>query len=240
MNGAVANYAPWTAAEDARLREVYLDAGIAAAKLALPSRSVGSICHRAQRLGVVRRRRWTATDDARLRMLWDGERTIVEVAKALHRTPITTYWRAQQIGLRLGCPEGWEYLSHACERTGYGPGQLRRIIAAAGATIRRALAAPRVKSSGTGHPTWIVCPGEVDTAIEAWHETEPVETAARRLGIAGETLSRRLRKLGLEKPATGAAGRAKAKRHWRVRAEDVALAMRVPKGTRWAQQGDAP
>jgi hypothetical protein len=239
VTGAAAKYAPWTAAESAALRDSYLSGGIGAARAALPSRSVNAIWHRAQILNLGRRRRWTAADDTRLRKLWDGELSVREIAAHLGRTPVTTYWRARQLGLPCGCPPGWEYLSHAAQRTGYPcTSQLRRVLGAAGATVRRALSSPRVDARAK-HGTWIVRPAEVDLAVADWHETEPVETAARRLGIAGETLAKRLVKLGFEKPKSGLPVRNKRKRHWRVRPEEVALAMRAPIG-RWAQRGTSP
>lgn len=232
---AVATYVDWTPEEDAVLTKAYSEGGIYAARAALPARGASAIYHRTQRLKLVRRRRWTDADDARLRDLWDGGNTVDEVAKALGRTVATTYWRAQHIGLPLGVPEGWEYLSSAARRTGYHGDQLRKILAFAGADIRRALSAPGRPARGKSRKVrvhYIVVPGEVDTAIEAWHATEPVETAARRIGMCGETLKRRLLAAGVEKPKRRGKPRAgHAPFHWRVTQEDIdrALAFVAPK-----------
>jgi hypothetical protein len=226
--GAVSTYAEWTAADDATLREAYSTGGILAAREALPARGPSAIYHRAQRLKVVRRRRWTAQDDTRLRLLWDGGNTVEEVAESLGRTVITTYWRAQVLGLPLGVPDGWESISDAAKRTGYGTGQLRRILRHSGVTIRRALSAPGRPKRGKGKSKkkirlrYIVFPGEVDVAMDTWHATEPAEAAAARLGISGETLRRRLVLAGVKRrrppgPPT--------RHHWRVTAEEVAKAM---------------
>lgn len=243
MTGAVASFHPWSPAEDSTLRVAYLTGGIAAAKAELPGRSPQALYHRAQRLMVLRRRRWTPDDDARLRSLWDGELALPAIAARLGRTEITTYWRAQKIRLPLGCPAGYEYLSKAARRTGYDTGQLHRVLSAADATVKRALVAPCRKRKGKSTSPlrlhWIVFSAEVDVAVEAWHETEPVQAAAARVGVCGETLTRRLRALGFKKPVhSSGPGRPKAKRHWRVRPEEVEAAMRAPFG-RWAKRKQA-
>jgi hypothetical protein len=224
--GALAGMTLWTETEDATLRASFAAGGIAAARTALPDRTKSALYGHARRLGLRRRRRWSLEDDARLRRLWDAELDLPDIAARLARTPITTYWRAQKLGLPLGCPTGWESLNVAAERTGYETSQLRRILSAHGAVIRRAVtreSKPRGRAVGTKNARrlrHIVARGEVDAAVAAWLETEPVETAARRLGWCGETLARRLKLIGVEGPG-------KARAHWRVRAEEVEAAARV-------------
>ena len=222
FRGALASFVPWTAAEDAIFRQAYNAGGIHGAIAALPKRNVNSLYHRAQRLGLSRRRRWSPIDDVRLRKLWNAELDLDQIAERLGRTQISTYWRAQKIGLPLGCPDGWEYLSHAAKRTGYDTGQLRTILAADGISLRCAIAAPnrkrRGKVTGFVRRTHIVPPGAVDAAVEAWLEREPLEAAARRVQMCAETLARRLRSIGVTKDV----GR---KRYWRVSAEDVSRAL---------------
>lgn len=128
LRGALKDRKSWSADEDRVLRHAYADGGIEAAQAALPERSACAIYRRAERLGISRRRRWTEADDQRLRKFWDGELSLREIAKRLQRTEATTYWRAQKLGLPLGCPDGWEYLTHAAQRTGYATKQLRPIL----------------------------------------------------------------------------------------------------------------
>lgn len=224
LTGAVAEMRPWASHEDVLLREAYANGGIRAARAALPERSTSAIYHRAIRKGIKRRRQWTAEDDRRLRFLWDGEYSLREVAAKLRRTEATVYWRADKVGLHRGVPIGWEYLTTAATRSGYRTVQLRAILAWAGVAVRRALARPtKRRGRGKFRPTWIVWPADVDAALERWLQTEPVETAARRVGVCGETLARWLRAAGVEKPS----GRRKS--HWRVSTEDIdrAVAVRV-------------
>lgn len=211
----------WTLAEDAVLRDSYSTGGIEVASRALPQRTRAGIFHRARRLGVTRRRRWTSADDRLLRTLWDGGSTMVEITRALNRSRATTYWRAQMLGL-LGLPVGWEYLTDAARRTGYGTGQLRRILAAGGIQPRPALSRglpPRGKRKVVRRFV-IVWPADVDLAIAQWLDTEPLESAARRAGVTTEILRRRLSDVGVTKPT-----RRNKKLHWRVRTVDVDRAL---------------
>jgi len=63
--GALANFAPWTSREDATLRTCYARGGIKEAVAAIPARSQATLFHRAQRIGLKRRLRWTEADDQR-------------------------------------------------------------------------------------------------------------------------------------------------------------------------------
>ena len=223
LRGCLAGRSPWEPREIETLRESYARGGIEAARVALPYRSASALFHKAERVHVMRRRRWTIEDDARLRRLWDAETTLRQIAKQMGRSEATTYWRAQKLGLKLGCPDGWEYLTHAAKRAGFGTVQLRRILRWAGVAIRRAITRPGAKRRGrpgAGRLTYVVAPGDVDAAVESWLETETLERAARRNGICGETLARRLRAIGIDKQVRG-----KRKRHWRVHPHDVARAL---------------
>lgn len=215
IKGATAGFKAWTPADEAKLREAYARGGYKAACAVLPGRTAASVMHRANRLGVLVRRRWTKADDETLRTLWEIGLGIKEIAADLKRTACTTYVRAQKLGLPLGCPDGFEYLSAAAERAGYCTTQLRRILRWAKVTIRRSLGGP-TEAARRFH---IVDPLEVDDALARWHATEPVQAAARRLGLCGETLARRLRKVGVKDTRT------KKKQHWRVRGEDVQRAL---------------
>lgn len=222
LRGALSGLRPWTRAEDEALRAAYAAGGIKTATVALVSRSTNAIFRRSQRLRVMRRRRWAKEDDRRLRALWSGEWTLRSIAMQLHRSELTTYWRAQKLGLRLGCPPGWERISHAAARAGYGTGQLRTILRWADVDIHRAITRPTKRRGRrtSGGLSWIVWPADVDLAVERWIEAEPLETAARRVGTTSSRLRHRLLLMGAEPPK-------KRKARWRVTSEQVEAAMRI-------------
>ncbi len=217
----------WTQSEDATLRAGYASRGLEGACVAVPARSALAVSRRACALRLVPGRAWSADDDTRLRMFWDGDTGLPEIAQRLERTEMAIYVRAAEIGLPLGCPDGWEYLTEASRRTGFEPTTLRKILNAGGATIRRALAKP-VKSrakNGAGHPHFIVSPSEVDTAVADWLAAETVAEAAERLGIAGATLRHWLRQAGIERKRPGGRPRLNSRPHWRVSPEEIELAI---------------
>jgi hypothetical protein len=222
-NGPFATLNPWTDQDDAALRASFGPGGLAAARQALPARTPGALLQRARRLGLSRRPRWTPAQDDQLRALWTGEFDLQAIATRLGRSPATIYARLQHLRLPLGCPPGWESLTRACERTGYDFSQLRRILAADGATIRNAITRKdaRGRQGGDRRRWQIVSISEVDAAVAAWVEEEPVAAAARRIGMAWPVLVRRLRALGLRRPR-------KARLHWRVTAEQVEAAAAIP------------
>lgn len=137
---------------------------------------------------------WTPADFDKLRLFW-SELTVKQIAKRIGSTENTVYWRAQLLGLPLGCPQGMEYLSHAAKRTGFETVTLRGVLARAGVKIRRAQFRPNCPKrgrAGRGRLTYIVAPDAVDAAVEAWCAQETLSAAAARIGVRGETLARRL------------------------------------------------
>lgn len=89
--------------EDALLREHGYAAGLSYEQIAhdLPKRSSGAVAARARRLGLCSyARRWTTTDDARLRILTDIS-TPAQIARSLGRTPQAIRRRADILGMRL-------------------------------------------------------------------------------------------------------------------------------------------
>jgi hypothetical protein len=199
---------PWTALEDAAIRTRYASCGAAAIAAAL-DRTQGAVFHRSARIGVIKNRRWTSAEDKYLRFSW-GEQNLSQIAAHIRRSRLTTYWRAQKLGLSLGCPDGYEYLSHAAARCGYTSGQLRRILRWACVKLRRAM------SRGIGRhrvPHYVV-PFDVDEALARWHATETVQHAARRYGVCGDTVRRWLIQAGMSKPAG-------FRVHWRVETETI-------------------
>jgi hypothetical protein len=184
----------WTPAEDAALRARCVSDGATACASDL-NRSRLAVQHRAKRLGIVRVRRWTQHDDARLTVLW-GEHAIPKIAARLDRTADAVYWRARELRLGLGCPRGAEYITRAAERTGYAVASLRLILRWAGVRIERATTRPDAVRRGTqarAHLTHVVDPYDVDAAVARWCATETLDAAADSRDMCSATLARLLR-----------------------------------------------
>lgn len=213
---------PWSAAEIAFLREHYVKLGAhrSAEKL---GRSLASVMHKAGRIGLSTHRRWTADDDQELAALW-GTMQLGHIAKAIGRTKATTYWRARKLGLKCGATRGLEYLTAAAERTGYCTTQLRAILKCAGVKPLATASRP-TKARRHYH---MVDPFDVDEAVSRWLKTEPIESAARRHGIAGETLHRWLLEAGVPvRPVLAASGREKPHRRVESSVIDRVVATRT-------------
>jgi hypothetical protein len=213
----------WTPAMDAELRRRYFSEYVKdiAADLGV---STIALFHRARRIGLKKNRQWTAANDLELRELW-GECSLAELSGRLKRTQATLYWRGQLLGLTSQVPRGFEYLTHAADRTGYDTGQLRAILKWAGVRLRVSMGRPVKHRSRRHH---IVDPYDVNEAIARWLRTEPLASAASRRGVSASVLERRLRLLPKvpRKP--------KGKKHWRVPSDliDQALATPLPKPQR--------
>jgi len=209
--------AEWTMAEDALVRSLYAVQGARACADALPGRSVTAVMKRARKLGLATHRRWTDLDYKRLRLLWGDGLSLETIAKKLGRTPKTTYWRAQHLGLPLGCPQGYEYLTAASERTGYDRTSLRIILRWAGVDVYRAItreSKPRGRLKRHSFRHHYVDPDRVDEAVAGWLRTECVEAAARRIGVCGETIRRWLIDAGHTPPT-------KPRARWRVESAEI-------------------
>lgn len=204
--------APWTAAEDEILRAHYMAAGPERAA-ALVGRTVCAVLHRAPILGLWRRRRWTTEDDRRLKVLW-GERPLAAIAKALDRTEVTTYWRAQKLGLALGMQPGHETLTEAAERTGFAADTLRGILFWAG--VRRAPTMSR-PDQDVLNTRKMLDPLDVDDAVAKWLACEVVNDAAKRRGMLGDTLAQWL----LDSRNPDVPPKPSGKRRWRVPTEVI-------------------
>lgn len=180
---------PWTEREVAFLREHYVDRGATWCAEQL-GRTFCSVTKCARRNDILRRRPWTYREDEQLRILW-APHTIPAIAKMLGRSGAAIYSRARDIGLGMGVPQGYECLTHAAERCGYTVTQLCRVLAHGGVRILRGMVRPNPNVRGSRR-THMVEPSDVDDAVAAWCATEPLETAARRLGCTSEVLRRLL------------------------------------------------
>lgn len=156
-------------------------------------------------------RRWSPKDDRNIGLLWTAT-PLASIARELGRTEISVYWRARELGLPIGAPQGFEYLTDAARRTGFATSQLRRVLRANGVAITRTLSRPGVVSRLGGAPGrhfHCVDPIDVDDAVAAWTREESVEGAALRRGVSGDVLRRLLLKAGHAPPR-------RRKAHWRI------------------------
>jgi len=157
-------------------------------------------------------RQWTRGEDARLRLLWDGDSTVAQIALKLKRPVTSVYWRAQHLCLPLGVPEGREYLTTAAARAGFTVTQLRMILAWADVSIRRTLSRPTRRARGYHH----VDPIDVDDAVVRWLATETLHAAATRHTLCDQTVADLLAARGITRPAA-----LRGRLHWRVESHIV-------------------
>jgi hypothetical protein len=206
----------WTAEEDDVLRAFY-PTGASLVVAEKTGRDRAAVRLRARRLGVKVRPRWSAAEDGLLRDMW-GHFPIGAIAAATAHSVLATYKRAAAMSLGRGCPVGFEYLQAAADRAGYSASQLRRILRWAGVPLHRAMVR-RPEVPGAKH---FVDPALVDNAVADWHKTETPAVAAKRYGVAGNGLRRRLREAhasGLAMPRDPA--KPGGRRHWRVPSETI-------------------
>lgn len=233
----------WTPAEIELLRAVYPDGGADAAVAVLPSRNRNAILQRASILGLGRRLKWTPEESARLVRLWNSEMSLREIAAHLKRSEVAVYlYGTTRLGLPAGCPDGWEYLTEAARRCGFASKTMRSVLEASKATIRRALSFPKKSTAKPGSKKirlrYIVSPGEVDAAVADWNEREPVQSAARRIGVHRSLLLARLKDAGVARARPLGRPRKNARPYWRVSVEDIAVALGVePEDVAAAQRG---
>lgn len=205
---------PWTAEEEDILRARFVAEGAKAMAVAL-GRTVNSVNHRTQRLGLYTHRRWSARDDKRLAMLW-GDFDVAKVAAELGRTEATTVWRSQLLGLSLGVQQGMEGLSAAAARVGYSVSSLRMILRWTGVQVRNSIA----RTHNGPRRNCMVDPDSVDEAVAEWLKTETLHAGANRHGVSAAILGRWLATSGLKVPA-----KPKGKRHWRIPSDVIDAAV---------------
>ena len=135
MNGR-----PWTEKNKAALRAAYAKGGYKACKARFPKRGKWSLYHMLSRLRLCRSRRWTPKEIEHLYTYW-GTQSLRSLCRILRRTRVAICGKARQLGLSLGCPQGFEYLTAAATRAGYNTRQLRQILAWAEVKIKDAYVA---------------------------------------------------------------------------------------------------
>lgn len=202
----------WTADEDRKLRELY-PRGVSVVRRALDgARSDYAIMQRAFRLGVHRKPHWAAADDRQLTFLWESRIRLSAIARRMGRTPFAVYRRAQTIGLSVGAPDGFEYITGAARRCGFAIRTMATMLRAAGVQFHITHSDPGVAGKGTWRRHY-VDPDDVDRAVSAWMAAETVKGAAEARNINRMTLHRWLIAAGLTPPGH--------KRTWRLPVEVI-------------------
>jgi hypothetical protein len=189
---------------------------------AFPDRTLSSLRQRAHKMGLCYETHWTDAEDARLIFMWETPLALASIATRMGRTPLAIYSRAKKIGLSVGCPDGFEYVSTAAKRTGFELATLRRVLAFSRVKEHRSLAQPKRTRRYQSHH--FVCIDSVNDAVVKWHASEPVTAAARRRGLSQLTLRRWL-------IDAGALSKSRAwKKHHRIDSEiiDLVISNRAP------------
>lgn len=195
IRGATSDFRPWSDEDKAQVVARYLAEGAQA--LAVPlGRTWQAVYRMASRLGLRRKRPWSREDVQRLRRLWQEPLSLEVIAQRLGRTAKTTYCKAYEMGLPLGVPEGYEYVSVAADRSGYDTSQLWVILSAAGVPTYPVRGRPTSRRRRYHY----VDPFDVDEAVAAWLTLETVQSAARRHGVNGQNLRRWLVDAGHKPP----------------------------------------
>lgn len=201
----------WSPEEDAILRANYVKLG--AARVAeMLGRTFYPVCHRARRLNLARRRRWTASDDRRLSMLW-GDLSLKGIAMSLKRSQGACITRAVTLGFDRGVQPGTATLTSEARRTGYHRQTLQSILAWAAIEAQPRMSAR--KKSQTQRPG-VYESDLVDDAVARWLASEVVSQAADRRGVSRRVLIRALAAVGVFQPPRTLKGL-----WWRVPTETV-------------------
>lgn len=187
------------------------------AKGVLPLLSVArtrhSLTQRAKRLGVTRKPHWSKSADAHLVYLWEARIGVNAIAMKMGRTPQAVYRRGQDLGLPLGCPNGFEFVTQAARRCGFTVETMWRIIKAGKVRTQASLSDPRIANKGNWRRRY-VDPDEIDEAVKKWLDSELVDQAAERRGLVSVTLRGWLVKAGVL-PAV------RRKKHLRIPSEVI-------------------
>lgn len=187
---------PWSATEDAFVRDNYSRLGAEGVRPHVNSRTLKAIQKRARRLGVSFKRQWTPEEDARLAELW-GLHSTRAIAKRLGRGPMGVYIRASVRGLVARERDGMETLAEASKRCGYDARDMRRILRRAG-VLRESVS--RHRAGYKLRPSYQLDPFEVDEAVGEYVRGSSLIAAARARGVSDHRLRRALEKLGVRRP----------------------------------------
>ena len=207
----------WTEQEKELLRGAYPQ-GIRAIRKVLSGRTDRAIYLQAKKMGLRndRSRPWTEEDVKKLRFLW-GLEAFERIPKALNRTPAAVYHYAKHtLGLKVGCPDGWEHITQAAERTGFGVATLKGVLKHAGVKPMKSYS---LSEEGARFRNLIVVPSDVDMAVKEWCTTETLFAASQRLKMSAENLKKQLVEGGLKAPKRKSAV-------WRIPSKDIERALK--------------
>lgn len=185
----------WTAEQDRLLRSMYLQQDIGEIEHATGKSRFAIYC-RAKRLDIVQPQAWSNDHLLLIEVKW-GVWTIKRLAAELGRTPGAVHYKAYELGLELGCPDGYAYVKQAADHFGYSTDAFTNILRWAKVPRRESLARP-VKP--TRAPWRIVNMELAAKAVDAWLKTEAVKPAARARGISHGRIYRILARYGQDLP----------------------------------------
>lgn len=179
----------WKDEEDALVRRLYPTLGAVGLQPQLPRRTLDAIRHRANDLGVRCKPGWSERDERRLVYLWGDAKTGLNgMAAYFGRTPQAVFSHAVRLGLAVGCPPGFEYLTAASSRCNFELKTMRRILAWAGVTVHDSLSTPSLPRGR--YRRSYVDPDTVDAAVARWLDAETVRAAALARGIGYKLIYR--------------------------------------------------
>jgi hypothetical protein len=219
---------PWSALEDAMLRQATTDVGLPATAVARRlRRPVEQVRARRRRLGLARpsARRYTVAEDDLLRAEWATGADVEALARRLGRSTDALRLRARQLGLHRTAPRRrWSASEDAIVRDGYASGLSCDQVAAALAQRTPTAVAARAQRLGLASYArrWTA---EDDIRLRHLLSLRSVDHAARLLNRTPEAVRRRARKLGLAAPRPSGVTRAGAR--W-TPDEDALLRLHAP------------
>lgn len=112
-----------------------------------------------------------------------GDYEFDTLAKKLGRSGHALVYGLDKMGFRLGCPQGFEYLSVAAARLGYKNCQLRTILKWANVPVRPSFSRPG--DNGRRH---IVESHAATEAVENWCAMHTFASAAAELGVSDHAI----------------------------------------------------
>jgi Zn-dependent peptidase ImmA (M78 family) len=213
--------ARWSEKDLERMKALHASGGMNAIFKAFPKRSASAIHQKALKLGLRIRAKWTSRDDRLLRNFW-GDLTVRDIANRFGRTEVAVCFRAKRLGLKLGRPQGWAFLSSEAKRIGITSDTLRKLLVQSGARIVPTWNIPmkaRGRGLREGRPM-LVDPYDVDLATEKYLDEETLNAAAIRRGTSAETLRKRLKAIGVVPPKS-----LQKYSFWRIPSADIDRAL---------------